>query len=181
MNGFLRLFVIAPLAGLSIGGCMEVTEIFIGDPAETSSCAFLLAEAEDLNVTGAICAECNSGGEVKGSTSQCGVEISVRCNSDLTDDGNADLAVFGVAIGFTQPGVPIETVVPVYTATAWVDNDLESGPSADDRLICHHQSLAVLGKSEWKCTNALRGNGKTASTFEAEIKYDSAKDDCIDE
>jgi hypothetical protein len=49
----------------------------------------------------------------------------------------------------------------------------------DDLLVCHDQSIDLLGKQEYKCTTELTGNGKDGGiTFEAEIKYDPEKDEC---
>jgi hypothetical protein len=62
-------------------------------------------------------------------------------------------------------------------AGAWFD-DGPPGPSTGDFLVCHEQSAGAFGKQEYKCTTGLKGNGKKGGiTFEAEIKYDTEKDE----
>ncbi len=163
MNGKLKAILVTVPIGLMLGGCSEITEYFLdGNPAEVSSCSFI---ESDVGLEGALCVECNSGSNASGEASACGTTLKVRCNSDLGDD------VFGVAIG----GFDGATVL---TGTAWVDSDGTAGPSEDDEAICHEQSGEGFGKQEWKCTNALKGSGKDATTFEAEVKYDPDEDDC---
>lgn len=165
MKNLMKALVIAPIAGLMLGGCSQVTEFFVEtDPQDASSCEYVLGE---FGEPGLLCVECNSSGEDQASAEECGVEISVRCNSDLDDD------IFGIALGGAEEGATL------YTASAWVDSDETPGPSVDDEISCHNQALDTFGKQEWKCTNALKGNGKDATTFEAEIKYDESKNDCL--
>lgn len=164
MNLALRNLVIAPALGMMLSGCELVTDFFLTESTEdASSCEYVLSE---FGEPGLLCAECNSSGEDQASAEACGTEISVRCNSDLGDP------IFGIAVGGS------EAEATLYTATAWVDFDDTEGPSEGDELFCHMQAVGGFGKQEWKCTNALKGNGKTATTFEAEIKYDESKDDC---
>ena len=163
MLGKYKAMLVAVPLGLMLGGCSEITEYFVaGNPAEVSSCDFV---DTDVGLEGALCVECNSGDASTASASACGVSLSVRCNS--TGDN-----VFGIAIGGIDEGQSF------LTGTAWVDDDGTWGPSADDSVRCHEQSLDTLGKQEWKCTDALKGNGKDATTFEASIKYDASKDTC---
>ena len=162
-----RSLVVSGFAVVSLGACTEVTQYFAsGDPAEVSSCEFVLPDAE-TELEGALCAECNSGGTATASSSACGVQVSVRCNAPA---GQEDL--YGIAVGVHEEGSGL-------TGTAWIDED-DNGPDDGDALVCHEQGLDDLGKHEVKCTSALKGNGKEgAYTFEASIKYDPAKDTCI--
>ena len=169
--------LVAGLLGLSLGACTELTGYFVtGDPADVSSCAYVMAD-ENLGYIlglypgdspgdeeGALCVECNSDDAVTDKASYCGNELSVRCNSDL---GNP---IYGLALAAGSLGSAM-------VATAWEDAD-DNGADDGDLLLCHEQSGEGLGKQEWKCTNALKGNGKDATTFEAGIKYDESKNNC---
>lgn len=165
----LKLLVAAACGSIVLTGCTEISEFFLtGDPADVSTCAFVEAEAEVGE--GLLCVECNSDSAPTASASYCGAELSARCNSDL------DEPVYGIAVGaFDGAGG--------MTGTAWVDVD-EDGADSDDAVICHEQSLEALsaeldgGKQEYKCTSALTGNGKTATTFEFELKYNPENNDC---
>jgi hypothetical protein len=167
MQNILKAILVAPLAGLVLSGCTDLTALFAeGDPAEVSSCEYLLSNGLDE----LLCVECDSGDNEQNSTEECGVEITARCNSKMAND------VYGVALGNFV--VDTETF-SFLTATAWYDSD-DDGADDDDMILCHEQSGGLLeGKQEWKCTTELTGNGKNDTTFEVEVKYDDSKNDCI--
>jgi hypothetical protein len=166
-----KAILFAPLAGLVLGGCAEISSAFLtGDPALFSTCEHLLGGP--VGGSKIMCVECNSGDSelVNYSTETCGVVISARCNSDVAND------VYGVALG----GFDVDSVnFSVLTATAWYDADGD-GPDSGDVPVCHEQSGALVkGKQEYKCTTSLIGSGVDDTTFEVEVTYDESLDDCV--
>ena len=172
MHPIVKLFALTVGATTVLGGCTELTAYFgEGDPAEVSTCVAAYDEFEIAPGNGLMCVECNSETASTAKDSYCGAELKARCNSDL------GYPVFGIALGGFEGG-------GFMTGSAWVDVD-DDGADGDDAIICHEQSGELLslylegGKQEWKCTSALKGNGKDATTFEVELKYDPSKNECL--
>lgn len=165
----LLLVLLASVTGLTLGGCSEVTQYFADNPAEVSSCANLIDEFGE----GFACVECNSDSNEKVEFQMCGMSLTARCNSA---DGYPP--VYGIAFGFLEYIEP--DFVGYKGSTAWLDTDEIPGPSGGDSFVCHDQSGGYGGfKNEYKCSSSLQGNGKqNGVTFETELKYDPAKDDC---
>ena len=161
----LKVLFLSSFVGISLSGCEQITFWFLdNDPAVASSCAAFFDEFDPEE--GAMCVECNSSSNPTAKAKYCGSELSLRCNSDLGHE------VYGIAVGGSEGGEG-----SYLSGTAWVDED-DDGADDDDLALCHQQAAEALGKQEVKCTNALKGNGKLATTFEAEIKYDPTKDNC---
>lgn len=167
MIGKLKIIFVAVPFGLMLGGCSELTQYFAGgDPSQVSSCATV---STDLSLPPeALCVECNSVSKPSAEVKACGRTLKAKCSSTL------GVPVFGIALVATE-GEPAAFL----TGTAWMDDDGAAGPSADDQIICHEQSLDLVGKQEWKCAAPPTGKGKDLMTFEASSKYDPAKDTCI--
>ena len=165
MKVMLKIFVLLGISTFLLSGCELITEAMLdGNPEEVGTCAYWETETGE---EGLLCAECDSTTVDNASDSFCGAELKVRCNSDSD-------ALYGIAFGGKQG------IASLFTVTAWQEDDDTTGLTADDFMICHEQSLSLIGKQEYKCTTELKGNGKNGGvTFEAEIKYDPTKNDCV--